>query len=153
MTSPIHLSRKKAARNPNAFWESLNDFLALAEIGSLSEVQRAAYLAYWHWSHVRLGGYQDYFSTPPKADNSEVASALRTIGATEMASILSTALDAILAASDRAPGNYSNRFAAGVDVADFTEFEDAFERCSQSFPVCLLNFVAKHESEFVEWKP
>ncbi len=59
MTAPIHLSRKKATRNPNGRWEGLNDFLAFAEIATLSDVQRVAYLAYWHWSHVKMGGYQD----------------------------------------------------------------------------------------------
>lgn len=153
MTAPIHLSRKKAARNRNVIWEGLNDFLAFTDLKTLSGVQRIASLAYWHWSHVRLGGYHDYFSTPPKADYSEVASALRAVGATEMASVLDAALAAVQAASTRAPDSYANRFAAGVDFADFTEFEDAFDRCAESFPGSLLDFVEKHEMEFIEWKP
>jgi hypothetical protein len=134
-------------------WEGLNQFLAFADLKNLSSAQRVAYLAYWYSSQIVMAGHHDYFSTPPKSEYSEVASALRTIDATEQASILIAALDAIHVASARAPGNFSNRFAAGVEFADFTQFDDAFDRCTRSIPDCLMDYVQQNETEFIEWKP
>jgi hypothetical protein len=153
MTAPIHLSRKKAARSPNVRWDGLNEFLAFADLARLSSLQRVAYLAYWYLSQIEMAGHHDYFSTAPRADHLDVASALRTIGATEQASILTAALEAVHAASARAPEEYSNRFAAGVEFADLTEFDEAFERCTRSVPDCLMDYVGQHESEFFEWSP
>ena len=152
MTAPIHLSRKKATRNPNVRWEGLNEFLAFADLAGLLPTQRIAYLSYWYSSHIEMAGHHDYFSTPPKSDYSEVVSALRGIGAIEQASVLTAALDAVQAASAQAPEEYSNRFAAGVEFADLTEFDEAFERCARSVPDCLMDYVNKHESEFIEWR-
>jgi hypothetical protein len=153
MTAPIHLSRKKATQNPNVRWDSLNEFLAFADLTKLSPVQRAAYLAYWYSSHIEMAGHHDYFSGPPKCDYSEAVSALRAIGATEQAAVLTSALDAVRAASARAPEEYSNRFAAGVEFADLTEFDETFEHCTRSVPDCLMDYVEQHESEFIEWRP
>ena len=32
------------------------------------------------------------------------------------------------------------------------EFDEAFERCARSVPDCLMDYVNKHESEFIEWR-
>jgi hypothetical protein len=153
MTAPIHLSRKKATKNPRVRWDGLNQFLAFADLTKLSPMQRVAYLAYWYSSHIEMAGHHDYFSTPPRCDYSEVVSALRAIGAIEQASVLTSALEAVQAASVRAPEEYSNRFAVGVDFADLTEFDEAFECCTRSVPDCLMDYVEQHESEFIEWRP
>jgi hypothetical protein len=153
MSAPIHLSRKKAAKNPNARWEGLNEFLAFADIRSLPPVQRIAAVAYGYSSHVEMAGHQDYFSAASQPDYLEAVSALRAIGATEQASILSSALDTVDAASSRAPEEYSNRFAAGVEFADLAEFDDAFESCTRSVSECLMDYLDKHETEFIEWRP
>jgi hypothetical protein len=153
MAAPIHPNRKKATRNPNVRWDGLNEFLAFADLTKLSPVQRVAYLAYWYSSHIEMAGHHGYFSTPPKCDYSEALSALRAIGAIEQASVLTSALDAVQAASARAPEEYSNRFAAGVEFADLTEFDETFERCTRSVPDCLMDYVEQHEGEFVEWRP
>jgi hypothetical protein len=153
MTAPINLSRKKVSRNPRLRWDGLNEFLAFADLIKLSLVQRVAYLAYWYSSQIEMGGHHDYFSTQPKCDFSEVVAALRTVGSIEQASILTAALDAVQAASARAPAEYANRFVAGVEFADLIEFDEAFERCTRSVQQCLMDYLDKHESEFIEWKP
>ena len=153
MPALIHLSRKKAAKNPNVRWEGLNEFLSFTDLPSLSSAQRVAYLAYGYSSHIGMAGHHDYFSTTPQPDYSEVASALRAIGAIEQASVLTAALDAVQAASVRAPEQYSNRFVAGVEFADLTEYDEMFERCTRSVPDCLMHYVEQHESEFIEWRP
>jgi hypothetical protein len=153
MTAPIQLSRKQAEKNPQVRWEALNGFLAFADLPKLSPAQRIAYLAYAYSSHIQMAGHRDYFSTAPQSGYSEVVSALQAVGAAEQASILAAALQAVQAASERAPEKYSNRFAAGVEFADLTEFDDAWERCARSIPACLLDYVGRHESEFIEWKP
>src|SRR2546421_979659 len=121
MSALIHLSRKKAAKHPNVRWDGLNEFLAFGDFAELSPTQKVAYLAYWYSSQIEMSGHHGFFSTPPSADFSEVASALRAIGATEQASILTTALDAVHVASARAPDEYSNRFTAGLEFADLSE--------------------------------
>ena len=103
---------------------------------ALSPVRRVAYLAYWYFSHIEMAGHRDYFLTS-KADHSEVIAALRAVGAMEQASVLSAALEAVHDASSRAPAEYGNRFAAGVEFADLAEFDDAFERCTHPVPQCL----------------
>ncbi len=153
MPALIHLSRKKAAKNPNVRWEGLNEFLSFADLPGLSSAQRVAYLAYGYSSHIEMAGHHDYFSTTPQPDYFEVVSALRAIGAIEQASVLTAALDAVQAASARAPEQYSNRFVAGVEFADLTEFDEMFECCTRSVPDCLMDYVEKHESEFIEWRP
>jgi len=150
MTTPIHLSWKKADKNPNLRWRALNEFLAF--VPKLASAQRVAYLAYSYSWHIEIGGHYDYFSTRRFYDP-EVLSALVTVGATEQASILTTVLDAIRAASDLAPQKYSNRFAAGVETADLSEFDEAWGRCTRSVAECLLDYTSKHESDFFEWKP
>jgi len=153
MTAPIHLSRKKVAKNPRVRWDGLNEFLAFADLTKLSPAQRVAYFAYWYSSHIEMGGHHDYFSSPPKCDYSEIVSALQAIGAIEQASVLTSALDAVQTASARAPQEYSNRFVAGVEFADLTEFDETFALCTRSVPDCLVDYVEQHESEFIEWKP
>lgn len=153
MSAPIQLSRKQAAKNPNIRWEGLNKFLAFADRESLPPAQRVAALAYDYSSHIDMAGHQDYFSTGSQSNYPEVVAALGTIGATEQASILTSALGAVQAASSRAPAEYSNRFAAGVEFADLIEFDDAFERCARSVPECLMDYLEKHEAEFIEWRP
>jgi len=153
MPALINLSRKKAAKNPNVRWEGLNEFLSFANLPSLSSAQRVACLAYGYSSHIEMAGHHDYFSATPQPDYPEVISALRAIGAIEQASVLTAALDAVQAASARAPEHYSNRFLAGVEFADLTEIDSVFERCTRSVRDCLMDYVEKHESEFIEWKP
>lgn len=144
---------EKAGKNPNVRWKELKEFLAFADPQKLSPAQRIACLAYAYSSHIQMAGHRDYFWSIPQPVYSEVVSALWAVGATEQASILTAALDAVHAASGRAPEEYSNRFAAGVEFADLTEFDEAWERCTRSVPECLLDYVGRHESEFIEWKP
>jgi len=153
MPALIHLSRKKAAKNPNARWEGLNEFLSFADLSSLSSAQRVAYLAYGYFSHIEMAGHHDYFSTTSQSDYPEVISALRAIGAIEQALVLTAALDAVQAASIHAPEQYSNRFAAGAEFADLTEFDERFKACTRLVPNCLMDYLEKHESEFIEWRP
>jgi hypothetical protein len=153
MTAPIQLSRKKATRSPGVRWDGLNKFLAFADLTTLSPVQRVAYLAYWYSSHIEMAGHRDFFLAPCKADHSEMVAALQAVGAMEQASVLSAALEAVHAASTRAPAEYANRFVAGVEFADLVEFDDAFERCTRSVPQCLMDYLDKHETQFIEWRP
>jgi hypothetical protein len=153
MSALIHLSRKKVTGNPGVRWDGLNEFLAFANLTTLSPVQRVAYLAYWYSSHIQMAGHRDYFLTPSKAGHSEVIAALCAVGAAEQASVLSAALEAVHSASSRAPAEYEDRFAAGVEFADLVEFDDAFESCTCSVRQCLMEYLDKHESEFIEWRP
>ena len=153
MTAPIQLSRKKAAKKPDVRWEALNQFCAFAEPASLTPVQRAAHAAYWYASLVEAGGHHEYFAHVPRPDHDEVLAALRAIGASELATILAAARSAVSAASSRAPEEYADRYLAGVEFADFDEFDQAFERCSRPVAACLIDYVDKHESDFIEWKP
>jgi len=137
------------APNPDARWERLNEFLASADLTKLTSVQKVVYLADSYAGHIVMAGHEDYFSTTPEADHSEVIAALSAIGATEQASILKAALDAVRAAGERAPKESSNRFLAGVEFADLSEFDEAFKHCARSVPECLLDYMGKHESEFI----
>ena len=89
----------------------------------------------------------------PRPDHDEVLAALRAIGASELATILAAARSAVSAASSRAPEEYADRYLAGVEFADFEEFDQAFDRCSRPVAACLIDYVDKHESDFIEWKP
>jgi hypothetical protein len=154
MAALIHLSRKKATKHPNLRWEKLNEFLTFANLASLSPAQRVAYLAYEYETHiVNIAGHADYFSSRRLPDCSEVVSALGSVGAVEQASILTAALEAVHAASTRAPGRFSDRFIAGIEYADLNEFDDALEQCKRSVPECLMAYLATHEADFIEWKP
>jgi hypothetical protein len=154
MTAPIQLSRKNAIKHPNLLWEKLNEFLTFADLTSLSPPQRIAYLAYDYETHiVRMAGHCDYFSTRRLPDYAEVVFALRSVGAVEQAAILAIALEKVHAASIRAPDEYADRFLAGVESADLIEFDEALARCKRSVPECLVDYLDKHEAEFIEWKP
>jgi hypothetical protein len=151
VTAPIQLSRKKAAKNPGVRWEGLNEFLAFADFKQLSPAQRAAWLAYWYASQVAMAGHQEYFRSPRRADGGEVEAALRAIGATEQAAILAAAFSAIRAAEARAPKGCFEGFVAGVEIADLTGFDEAFDHCKRSVPDCLLDYTSRHEREFIKW--
>lgn len=154
MTAPICLSRKQAAKRRSLRWEKLSEFLAFAGLPTLSPVQRVAYLAYEYQTHIiEMAGHHDYFSTCCSPDYSEVVSALQSVGAVEQASILTTALEAVYTASERAPREHANRFLAGVEYADFVQFDSAMQQCSRPVPECLMDYLDKHETEFIEWKP
>src|SRR3954454_24625586 len=100
-----------------------------------------------------MGGHHEYFSRHAGPNLEEAPAALRTIGATEQASILVEAYGAVAAASSHAPEQYSNRYLAGVEFADLVRFDDAFHRCTSPVAVYLMSYLDKHESEFIEWPP
>ena len=153
MMAPIQLSREKAAKDPGVRWDAMNEFCAFADLKDLTPVQRVACLACDYSSTVTMADHHEYFSRMPHPDHDEVTAALRAIGATEQAAILSAARSAVAAASRRAPEEYENRYLAGVEFADLIEFDESFERCATSIPACLMDYLDKHESEFIEWKP
>jgi uncharacterized protein DUF4375 len=153
MISPIRLSRRKAVRNPRLRWHALSEFLASADPMELSAVQTAAQLAYWYSTHIEAAGHEDYFSTRSRADCSQVVLALRFVGATEQASVLSAALKAVDAAGSGVAAEYDDPFLAGVELADLEEFDEAFELCARSVPDCLIEYLDKNEPEFIDWKP
>lgn len=153
MAIRFKFSRKKAEKHPGARWDALNEFLAFADITDLTPMQRVAYLAYWYSSTVLAGGHREYFLNSNYACGDETVAALRTIGATAQADILVAAKRAVRNAMHRAPQQYENRFLAGVEFADLTEFDDALEQCSPSIPDVLMDYLDKHDTEFIEWKP
>lgn len=97
-----------------------------------------------------MAGHTGYFSSTAGTDYLQIITALNEIGAVEQASILTAATAAIRDAIARLPDKYLNRFLAGIEFADLTEFDDAAERCQRSIPACLLDYVARHENEFLE---
>ena len=152
MTAPIQLSRKKAAKHPSVRWHALNEFCVSAHVTNLTPVQRVACLAYWYMSGVEMGGHHDYFSQTPHPDSDEVAAALRYVGAIEQASILVAAHKAVTMASGRAPAEHVDRYLAGVEFADLVNVDEAFDRCTRPIATCLVDYLDKHENEFIEWK-
>jgi hypothetical protein len=153
VTPPIQLSRKKAAKKPGVRWDALNQFCAFAEPASLTPVQRVAHSAYWYASLVEAGGHHEYFAHVPRPDHDQVLAALQTVGACDQAAILVAARGAVAVASSRAPEEYADKYVAGVEFADFEEFDQAFEHCSRPVSACLMDYVDKHESDFIEWRP
>lgn len=153
MTAPVQLRRKKVANTPAARWDALNQFCAFAEPASLTPVQKVAHLTYWYASLVDTGGHHEYFAHVPRPNHNNVLAALRAVGASEQAVILAAAWRAIDLAGTRAPQRYADRYLAGVDYADFEEFDRAFERCTRSISACLMDYLDQHEAEFIQWKP
>ncbi len=153
MANLIKFSRKKAAKHPGALWDALSEFLAFANINDLTPVQRVAHLAEAYSSAVLVTGHREFFLNSDPTCLDETVVALRTIGVTPQADILAAAMREVSNARDRAPERYENRQLAGVEFADLTEFDDAFERCPRSVADALMEYFAKHESKFVDWKP
>ncbi len=153
MTAPVQLSRKKAAKTPSLRWDALNQFCAFADPADLTPVQKTAYLAYWYDSLVETAGHAGYFVHVPRPDHDEVLAALRAVGASDQAAILVAARDAVSLAATRAPNEYADRYLAGVDFTDFEEFDQAFERCRRPVSACLMDYLDKHEADFIQWLP
>ena len=151
MSAPIRISQEKAA-SPKARWDALSDFCAFAEIDDLTPVQRMAYLAYWYSGLIIMGGHREYFLHSLYARHPAIVAALRAIGAYEQAEILVKADKLVKAARDQAPEYYENRHLAGVEFADLTESDDAFERCARSIRQSLMAYLDKNEREFIEYK-
>jgi len=152
MTQPVRLSRKKAAKYPGMRWEALNEFCTSHDVSELTPVQRIAYLAYWYASDVQNAEHHQYFLHMADFDQVEVINALRAVEAMEQASVLDDAFRTIGIAADGAPQN-TNRYLTGVEMADFTEFDDAFAKCAKPVFACLMDYLDKHEGEFIEWTP
>ncbi len=153
MSAPVQLSRKKVAKNPNLRWDALNQFCAFAEPADLTPVQKAAWLTYWYDSLVETAGHAEYFAHLPRPNHDEVLAALRTVGASDQAAILAAARDAVTSAATRAPDQYSDRYLAGVDYTDFEPFDQAFQRCPRPVTACLMDYLDKHETDFIQWLP
>ncbi len=153
MANLIKFSRKKAAKHPGALWDALDEFLAFANINDLTPVQRVAHLAEAYSRAVFVTGHREYFLNSDPTCLDETVAALRTIGVTPQADILTAAMREVSNARDCAPAQYENRQLAGIEFADLTEFDNAFERCTRSVDDALTEYYAKHESEFVDWKP
>lgn len=151
MAYRIKLSRKKVAKNPQLLWNGFNEFCAFATIEIFTPMQRIAYLAYSYSSMMLMADHREYFLSPDYSYYDEIVAALRTIGATEQADILVAAYQALQ--NTTVPGLFENRHVAAVELADLTEFDDAFEHCARPIPNALMDFVLQHESEFVEWAP
>lgn len=152
MAALTQLSRKKAAKHPRMRWDALNEFCT-SDHASMTPVQRVAYLAYWYASRVEMAGHHEHFTSIGPSDHEATRAALGTIGATEQASILAAAHDAVMVAAGQAPQEYAHRYLAGVEFADLTEFDEAFGRCERSILACLMDYLDTHEGEFIEWIP
>jgi hypothetical protein len=131
----------------------VNEFLAFADITDLAPMHRVAYPACWYSSTVLAGGHPDYVLNSNFDCGDETVAALRTMGAKAQADILVAAKRAVSEAMHRAPQQDANRFLAGVESADLTEFDDALEPCRPSIPDGLRENLDSHDTGFIEWKP
>ncbi len=153
MSALIKLSRKQAAKHPGLRWQKLNEILAFAELENLTPVQRIAALAYNYNTQILMAGLHGFFFDNQQLDYTEVGAAFRAVGANEQASVLEAALAAVRTAATRAPEIYANRFIAGLEYAELDQFAESFANCKRSVPDCLLDYVEKHQTEFIEWTP
>ena len=152
MTQLIQLSQADVAQNNARLWEALNGFFAFTELDDLSPEQRAAGLAYDYAGSMGIGGHAHYFSLVPPPDYTEVIAALSVIKAVEQATILTEALEAVRRAAEQAPSQFANRFAAGIDRADLDLFDQSFALCKRTIPECLVEYVDRHQRDFIQWR-
>lgn len=151
MTPPIKVSRKAYEAFQGERWNAMNSLLALSELEDLTPVQRRAHLAYWYMSEVYNGGHWQYFCNKAHYDQQEVVEALKAVGAAEQAGILRQAL-ARFPRDIHYPETVED-FIAGYDEVDMDDLDQASGRCNRTMEDCLLDYLDRHESEFVEWTP
>ncbi|HVO33466.1 MAG TPA: DUF4375 domain-containing protein, partial [Elusimicrobiota bacterium] len=146
------LSQEKSSSS-RARWDALSHFCAFADIADLTPVQRTACLAYWYSGLVLMGGHREYFFHSSYSRHSEIVTALHAIGADEQAEILIRADKAVKAAQDQAPEYCENRHIAAVENADLAGYDDAFECCPRSIQAALMDYLDRHEPEFIKYTP
>src|SRR5262249_42667212 len=92
MAIPRKVSRSRRDRFGGFAWNAFVDLCAMEPIDALTPVQRVAHLAFWYMSEVNNGGHFQYFCNQEHLNHCEVVTALRQIGASGCALLLSEAI-------------------------------------------------------------
>jgi len=153
MVAPQKVSCEESKRFSGVRWNAMNDICALSDLQHLTPIQRAAHLAYWYMSEVYNGGHDQYFGNQSHFDHHEVVNALNTIGASEHATILASALEEESRCEDSQSSTTSNDDACPEAAYPLIEFDKAFNECKTRIEDYLEDYLDRHEAEFIEWIP
>ncbi len=146
----IQLRREALASRPGLLWNAFVEFLESADPARLSPVQRVAQLAFRHDQEVTRVGHAGWASAGHD-DGEEILQALRGIGATDQAELLSCLIAGREQASEpSAPPK--TPASPDPQPPDFDELDRRFHRCSPGIPERLEQFLDRRLDAFVNWE-
>jgi hypothetical protein len=138
------VERQRLKQEPHLVWNAFVDLLAMEEYDDLSSVQRKAHLVFWYDSEVQNGGHGQYLENRGVNRLAETVAALRDLGLTCQALLLSRAVEAL---ADAEPGA---DWADALDDSLIDELDAAFHRCTPTVTEALEQHLARHADEYVE---
>jgi Domain of unknown function (DUF4375) len=151
MAQPRKVSRSGKDSFHGHGWNGFVDLCAMEPLEYLTTVQRKAALAFWYMAEVINGGHFQYFVNKRYYDHSEVAGVLRSLGAVNCAEILTEAMKHYPEGRRGFPVNVE-QYVENEENAGLDKFDRLFgERGEREVMKCLEEYLAAHESEFIEW--
>jgi hypothetical protein len=114
---------------------------------ALSVVQRPAHLVFVYESEVQNGGHLQYFENAGVQRLDGTISALKLLGATCQAGVLSESSRVFLGRARKGITNKEEYVAAALG-GDFDQFDESFHACSPALIECLDRYLQTHLSSF-----
>ena len=151
MASPREVSRSGKDRFGGDAWNGFVDLCAMEPSQNLTPVQRVAHLAFWYMSEVNNGGHFQYFCNKDHFNHREVVDALRKIGATTCASILSDAIVQFEASELDRPTSLEEYVETEVEANMSALDKRYYQNGDAEFQRCAEGYLGKNEREFVRW--
>lgn len=143
------ITKEMINNNPYEKWSQFIELLAMEEYSELTEIQKVAHLSFWYDSEVQNGGHLQYFLNRGAKFTKESINALKKIGASSQAIILTKTTNLFntmeLPRIDDA-GDY-------IELAEEGKFLDLDLEYYEIEPTVndfLEEYLEKYETEFVQ---
>ena len=138
------VARVRVQQEPYLLWNAFVDLLAKEDYADLSPLQRRAHLVFWYESEVQNGGHGQYFENRGVERVEETIDALKDLGLTCQAGVLSGAA----AALSQTPRDTD--WAEVLDESFVDDLDRAFYACTPSVIEALQEHLARYSTEYVE---
>jgi hypothetical protein len=148
MVNPVVITSRQLRDNPYLVWNEYVNFLASADRNELSHNQRPAFDVFWYESEVQNGGHIQYFENEGIERIDNVIDALRLLGGSSYAEVLSRAAEKYAAIS-RPKASTVEEFVELSLAGEFNSFDTEFHACSPTLSKLLEDYLEVHKSEFV----
>jgi len=142
------LTKAEVAATPYKTWNAYIDLLANENHDNLAPEQRPAHLVFWYESEVQNGGHLQYFENRRGRYLQETVAALRALGASNQASVLTEAI-ALWKSVERSRIEPADEFCEEALEGEFSNLDQRFHECSPSLQECLEKHLEQNRSSFV----
>jgi hypothetical protein len=156
MAKYIELQKDEVKKEPNLIWNSFIQLIT-ESTEELSENQSIAQFAWQYDSEVQNGGHLQYFENQYLLFEDKLpvviektTEALKTLGATKYAEILSKARDKYFSRTRKHPST-TEEFCDLELENEFVELDNQYYDCSPGMSYYLKTFLESHMEDFIKF--